>query len=135
MFDPIKKEYQFPVVVEFEDVDSYKIVHHTKFIAYLERVRVHFLTDLGLDLHPQNLSIVLFSLDVQFKKPAFLMNQLMVLVFLQSIDEFRFELGYKIRRGNELLLRAKSGIAFMDNLTNKIVPIPEMYLEKMRQFI
>jgi len=53
-----KKEYTFQVTVEFEDVDSYKIAHHTRLIAYLERARVHFLTDLGFDLHPEGLSIV-----------------------------------------------------------------------------
>ena len=135
MIDLLKKEYNFPVTVEFEDVDSYKIVHHTRFIAYLERARVHFLTDLGFDLHPENLSIVLFSLDVRFKKPAFLLDKLVVSVFITSMDEFRLVLGYKIRRGKELVLRATSGIAFMDSVTREIVPAPEKYAVSMRQFV
>jgi YbgC/YbaW family acyl-CoA thioester hydrolase len=135
MLDSLKKVYEFPVSVEFEDVDSYKIVHHTRFIAYLERARVHFLTDLGFDLYPEDLSIVLYSLEVRFKKPAFLLDLLIVSVFVTSMDEFRLELGYKIKRGKELLLRGTSGIAFMDCLTREIVPAPQKYTEKIRQFV
>lgn len=135
MLDLSKKEYVFPVSVEFEDVDSYKIVHHTRFVAYLERARVHFLTELGFDLYPKDLSIVLFSLEMRFKKPAFLLDQLLVSVFVTSLDEYRLELGYKIKRGNDLLLRAKSGIAFMNSLTREIVPAPDKYTAKMRQFV
>jgi len=135
MVDYSKKEYEFPITVEFEDVDSYKIVHHTKFVAYLERARVHFLTDLGFDLHPENMNIVLFSLDLRFKKTAQLLDKLIVSVFITSMDEFRLVLGYKIRRGPELLLRATSGIAFMDSQTRQIVPAPEKYAEKMSYFV
>lgn len=131
----IKKEYEFPITVEFEDVDSYKIVHHTRFIAYLERARVHFLTDLGFGLHPQGLSIVLFGLEVRFKKPAFLLDKLIVSVFVIAVDDYRLELGYKIKRGDELLLRASTGIAFMNNDSREIVPAPEEYATKIRQFI
>jgi acyl-CoA thioesterase FadM len=81
------------------------------------------------------LNIVLFSLEMRFKKPAFLLDQLLVSVFVTSMDEFRLELGYKIKRGNDLLLRAKSGIAFMDSLTREIVPAPDKYIAKMRQFV
>ena len=127
--------YSFPVTVEFEDVDSYKIAHHIKLIAFLERGRVHFLTELGFDLYPENLNIVLYSLDMRFKKPAFLLDKLDVLVFVKSVDDFRLELGYKIKRGDDLLLRASSGIAFMDKKTGSIVPAPESYLKKIRQYV
>jgi acyl-CoA thioester hydrolase len=130
-----KKEYEFPITVEFEDVDSYKIVHHTRFVAFLERARVHFLTSLGFGLHPDDLSIVLFSLEVRFKKPAFFLDQLVVSVFVISVDDYRLELGYKIKRGDGLILRATSGIAFMSNASREIVPAPEEYAQKIRQLI
>ncbi len=135
MLDYKNKEYKFPVSVEFEDVDSYNIVHHTKFIAYLERARVHFLTELGFELYPEHLSIVLYSLDVRFKRPAFLLDQLIVSVFVASIDEFRIELGYKIKKDGKLLLRAQTGIAFMDSSTREIVPAPDSYMERMHKFL
>jgi acyl-CoA thioester hydrolase len=130
-----KKEYEITVTVEFEDVDSYKIVHHTRFVAYLERARVHFLTSLGFGLDPDDLSIVLFSLEVRFKKPAFFLDQLVVSVFVISVEDYRLELGYKIKRGDDLILRATSGIAFMSNASREIVPAPEEYAAKIRQLL
>lgn len=129
------KIFEIPVTVEFEDVDSYNIAHHTRFVAYLERARVHFLSELGFDLHPKDVSIVLFSLDVRYKKAAFFLDKLIVSVFVLSADDYRLELGYKIKRGTELLLRATTGIAFMENTTRNIVPAPESYMTKIRQFV
>jgi acyl-CoA thioester hydrolase len=130
-----KKEYSFPVTVEFEDVDSYKIAHHTKLIAYLERARVHFLTDLGFDLHPAGLNIVLFSLDIRFKKTTTLLDKLIVMVRVEAVDDYRLTLGYTIKRGEDLICRASSGIAFADITTGAIVPAPESYLAKIREYI
>lgn len=130
-----EKIYTFPVTVEFEDVDSYRIAHHIKFIAYLERARVRFLTELGFDLYPEGVSIVLYSLDIRYKKPAFLLDKLDVSVFVNSVEDYRLELGYKIKRDRDLLLRASSGIAFMDNETKSIIPAPDNYIEKIRQYV
>jgi acyl-CoA thioester hydrolase len=124
--------YTHPIIVEFEDVDSYKIAHHPKIIAYLERARVHFLKDVGLELHPEGLSIVLYSLDIRFKRPAFLLDCLNVSVFVKAIDSYRLELAYVIRRDKDLLVRATTGIAFMDSSSNLIIEAPSEYLEKIR---
>ena len=37
--------YSYPVTVEYEDVDSYDIVHHPKVLYYFERARVRFFYD------------------------------------------------------------------------------------------
>ena len=63
-------EYTFPVTVEFEDVDSYRIAHHTKVIAFLERARVHMLADMGLDLSPGKTHMVLYNLSIRYIKRA-----------------------------------------------------------------
>jgi acyl-CoA thioester hydrolase len=129
------KRYIHQVTVEFEDVDSYKIVHHTRLIAYLERARVHFLASLGIDLFPSGLNIVLYSLEMRFKRPALFGDLLQVAVFIQSVDDYRMVLGYKITRGADLIARAATGIAFMDSVSGVIVPAPESYMEKISPFM
>ena len=114
-----------PVTVEFEDVDAYGIAHHAKLVAYLERARVRFLTELGLDLARTDLHLVLYDLEVRFKRTAALLDALEVTVGVSSADAVRLVLGYQIRRGGLLIARATTGLAFVDGATKAVVPIPE----------
>ncbi len=140
MYQPERKSsmsrmFTVPVTVEFEDVDSYKIAHHTKLVAYCERARIRFLSKLGLELYPDKMNIVLYSLNMRFKRPAQLMDTLDVSVFIESLDDYRLTLGYKIRRQSLLVATASTGIAFMDVETGMLVPAPEKYVNGLRRFM
>jgi acyl-CoA thioester hydrolase len=114
-----------PVMVEFEDVDAYGIVHHAKLVAYLERARVRFLVGLGLDLARTDVHLVLYDLTARFKRTAVLHDALEVTVSVSSADAVRLTLGYQIRRAGLLVARATTALAFVDGATKAIVPIPE----------
>jgi acyl-CoA thioester hydrolase len=116
-----------PVTVEFEDVDAYGIAHHTKLVAYLERARVRFLADLGLDLARSDVHLVLYDLTVRFKRTAVLLDPLEVTVSVTSADAVRLTLGYQIRRSGLLVARATTALAFVDGATKAVVPIPEEF--------
>ncbi len=126
------QEFFIPVTVEFEDVDSYKIAHHTKLISYLERARVRYFTSTGFDLAAEDMTVVLYHLDMNFKKPAFFQDNLTVSVSLASFDNFRLVLRYKIRRKSDLIARAETGMCFVDPKSNVMIPAPDKYVEKIR---
>ena len=121
------------ITVEFEDVDSYRIVHHTKLIAYLERARVRFFSSMGFDLSASNMVLVLYHLETQFKKPAFFQDELSVAVFVKSFDSFRLVLAYKIFRQKDLIAKATTGLCFVDPATLVMVPAPGPYVDKLKQ--
>jgi YbgC/YbaW family acyl-CoA thioester hydrolase len=136
MYDAGKKVFTLPITVEFEDVDSYRIVHNTRIIDYFERARVHFLTEtIGLDLYPKETGIVLYSLDIRFTRAARFLDKLDASVFIRSMDEYRLNLGYKLLRGKEVLARGGSGIAFMDEQSGNLIAAPPAYVERIRPFI
>jgi len=116
-----------PVTVEFEDVDAYGIAHHAKLVAYLERARVRFLSELGLDLSRTDVHLVLYDLAVRFKRTAVLRDVLEVTVSVSSADAVRLVLGYQIRRAGLLIARATTGLAFVDGATKAVVPMPEEF--------
>jgi acyl-CoA thioester hydrolase len=128
-------EFSMPVTVEFEDVDAYRIAHHTKLVSYLERARVRYFTSLGFDLQAQDMTVVLYHLDMNFKKPAFFQDTLTVSVSLRSFDNFRMELYYKIRRGTELIARASTGLCFVDPKSKIMIPAPDKYFEKINALL
>lgn len=122
-----KKTFSYPITVEFEDVDAYRIVHHVAQVTYLERARIHFLRFLDLPVFPDGLDIVVYNLEMRFRKPALFSEQLTVDVFIESMDEYLLRLGYRITRLNDLVARATTGLAFSDTTTRQIVPIPQNF--------
>lgn len=122
-------ELVVPITVEFEDVDSYRIVHHTKLVAYLERARLRLLAKLGMDLSREDLVPVLYDLRMRFRQPARLMDRLEVEVTVKGFHEYQLELSYRIRRDGETIARATSIIAFADLTSGEVAPLPKEYLE------
>lgn len=120
-----RSEFTVPVRVEFDEVDSYRVVHHTKLIVYLERARVRYFESLGFDLKRRDLTMLLYRLDMRFKKPARFTDLLDVSVSVSSVTATEVVLGYKIRRDGELLAKAETALAFADPESGAPVPVPE----------
>lgn len=130
-----RKKFTIPVIVEFEDVDSYKIAHHTKMVAYLERARLRFLGKLGFDIHPKGLSIVMYNLEMRFKATAKIMDELVVETIIKNVDDYRIDLFSRIMRGDRILARATVGIAFMNERSEQIVPIPDKMMAALKEYL
>ncbi len=127
----VGKELVVPVTVEFEDVDSYRIAHHTKLVAYLERARLRLLSELGVELYRRDLVPVLYDLKMKFRQPARLLDRLEVAVFVKDYSEYELVLGYKLRRDGETIARATTIIAFADLVTGNVAPLPQDYLDAL----
>ncbi|NOZ00809.1 MAG: acyl-CoA thioesterase [Deltaproteobacteria bacterium] len=119
------------VIVEFEDVDSYRIAHHSKLVCYLERARLRLLKGLDLPLGPDDRVFpVMHELNVKFHRPARLLDHLDVTAELARVDEFRVVLKYRIRREGQLVARATSSIAFVDLESGAPVTVPEKLFQQ-----
>jgi YbgC/YbaW family acyl-CoA thioester hydrolase len=121
---PSLREVSVPVTVEFDDVDSFRIAHHSRLVAYLERARLRLLTAAGLRLDGGEAAPVIYELHVRFRKPARLLDQLEVTAGLSELDDYRVSLSYRIRRDGEVLVRASSVIAFAELETGELTTVP-----------
>jgi acyl-CoA thioester hydrolase len=126
------RELVVPVTVEFEDVDSFRIAHHSKLVTYLERARLRLLTSLGLELEGQTPAPVLYELRLRFRKPARLLDQLVVAVSVSDFDDYKVLLRYRIRRGDDTLVRATSVIAFADLDDGTLTTMPDAMSEALQ---
>lgn len=126
MNDRPESGFTLNVTAEFEDVDSYGIVHHTKLVAYLERARVRYLGRLGIDLDTIEAVPVLYDLKLHFRKPARFQDSLEVSVRPVAFDRFRLTLRCRIRRGGETLVRAGSTVVFLDRERHCAVEAPQV---------
>lgn len=121
------RELALHATVEFEDVDAYGIAHHASLILYLERVRVRFFDRLGLDIGRSQAVPVIAGLEAKFRRPARFRDILSVALFVREVTEFTLVLGYRLRRGEELIASASTTLAFMHLSEQRLMPLPDEF--------
>ena len=89
--------FKHKVKVEFEDVDYYKITHHTKLIAYLERARVALILSHGLTREDMlnSVGLVLTKMEIKFKNPGRLWDELTVELSVKKLGLVKSSLWLK----------------------------------------
>jgi acyl-CoA thioester hydrolase len=119
--------FKYPVTVEFEDVDSYGIAHHTKLIAYLERARVHFITSSKFDINSLPYGIVLVNMNIEFKIALTMLDKVDVELRVKKIENVRFEWDYKIIKEGKTAVKATIQQVTIDLATKRVIPIPDEF--------
>lgn len=117
--------YTYQETVEFEDVDSYNIAHHTKIIAYLERARVHFFTNNNIDILSLQYGPVITKINIQFKLSLLMLDKINIFVKIIKIDKIRFEWEYIIKKKDKIAVIATIEQVLINKTTKKIITIPE----------
>jgi YbgC/YbaW family acyl-CoA thioester hydrolase len=113
--------YIYKVRVEFEDVDSYGIAHHSRLINMLERARVNFFHEQGCSVSDGSFNLVLVNLNVNFKNPARVMEDLDIALSLERISHFSLTFGYQIKKQETLVLEASVKMASVDQNTRPVI--------------
>ena len=128
--------YHYKCTIEFEDIDSYGIAHHSKLINLLERARVHFFDDEDLSVSDGNLNLVMASMEVKFIKPAKLLSPLTVHLSVDKLKSASLIWNYHINEGESLIMGATVKQASVDIKTMKPCRFPTDYryaIEKILQ--
>jgi acyl-CoA thioester hydrolase len=117
--------YVHELTVEFDEVDSYGIVHHARLISYLERARVHYFTAKGIDIKNLPYGFIVYKIEARFITPAYFLDQLRVEVALYDITSSYITFAQRILRKRETIIKAKVTHALSSIKTGKILIIPE----------
>ncbi len=123
-----KTTFNWPVRVYYEDTDAGGVVYHSNYLNFMERARTEWLRALGFEL-PQvkadlGVIIVVHSLSVEFKGPAYFNDMLEVQCNLTKIGRGSIEMEQKIMREHQALIKAQVKLAFVHAETFKPLGIP-----------
>ncbi len=107
--------FTLPVRVYYEDTDAGGVVYHSQYLNFMERARTEWLRGLGfsqaaLRLNEQVLFVV-HSMQIQFKKPARLDDDLKVVSQLIEMGRGSFTCRQQIMRDTLILLEAQVKVA------------------------
>lgn len=120
--------FSFPQRIYYEDTDASGIVYHGQYVKYLERARTEWLRQLGFnngELERKFKMVwVVNEITLNFLKPSRLDDLLDVSVAIESMGRVRVCFYQEIKRGDELILKARVSLAIVSSDSLKPIEMP-----------
>ena len=123
--------------VYYEDTDTGGIVYYANYLKYLERARTEALFSIGYSnkkIQDQfNTLIIVKSCNIDYKKSAYLEDELKIRSFVKSITKTSFFMNQIITKDEVTIVEAKVHLVFV-NKDGKPVKIPEDIYSKFKPY-
>ena len=123
--------------VYYEDTDSGGVVYYANYLKFLERARTEALFSLGYsnkkiqDIF--NSLIIVKSCNIEYKKSAYLEDELKVRSFVKSISKTSFFMNQIITKEEDVIVEAQVHLVFVNN-DGKPVKIPGEIYSKFKPY-
>ena len=123
--------------VYYEDTDAGGVVYYANYLNFLERARTEALTTLGFSnkkiKDDFEALIIVKSCNIDYKKSAYLEDELTIRSFIKSISKTSFFMNQFISRGEEIIVEAKVHLVFVNN-DNKPIRIPKNLFQDFKPY-
>lgn len=131
--------FSWPARVYWEDIDAGGVVYHARYLAFMERARSEWMRALGWDqgvLRDRDDQVfVVRAMDIDFRAPARLDDQLQVSVRLLECRGASFSVGQRIERDGSLLVESRVRIAALRASDFRPRPIPDALLTELKSLL
>ena len=132
------KNFNHKIKVYYEDTDAGGVVYYANYLKFLERARTEALIKIGLsNLKIKNnfkSLIIVKSCNIDYKKSAYLEDELTIKSYIFSITKTSFVMNQTIIKNKIVIVRAKIQLVFV-NEKGKPVKIPKLVVEKFKPYI
>ena len=123
--------------VYYEDTDSGGVVYYANYLKFLERARTEALYSIGYSNKKvkddfESL-IIVKSCNIEYKKSAYLEDELTIRSFVKSISKTSFSMSQIITRGDDKIVDAHIQLVFVDT-KGKPKKIPEEIYSKFKPY-
>ena len=123
--------------VYYEDTDSGGVVYYANYLKFLERARTEALFSIGYSNNKIqqdfNSLIIVKSCNIEYKKPAYLEDELTIRSFVKSITKTSFFMNQIITKNKEVIVEAQIHLVFV-NKDGKPKKIPEQIYSKFKPY-
>ena len=123
--------------VYYEDTDSGGVVYYANYLKFLERARTEALYSIGYSNKKvkddfESL-IIVRSCNIEYKKSAYLEDELTIRSFVKSISKTSFSMSQIITRGDDKIVDSQIQLVFVDT-KGKPKKIPEEIYSKFKPY-
>lgn len=119
------------IQVRYAETDMMGIAYHGSYLPWLEIGRTNALRENGCvyaDLEKAGYRLPVLEVNVQYKRPAFYDDIVVIETEMREKPTLRIRLDYKLTRGGELLATAHTVHAFINHQGEPVRP-PAMFVE------
>ena len=123
--------------VYYEDTDAEGVVYYANYLKFLERARTEALVNLGFSNKKVKdefgALIIVKSCNINYKKPAYLEDELSIRSFVKSITKTSFTMNQFISRVEDLIVEAKIHLVFIND-KGKPIKIPDSLFQDFKPY-
>ena len=131
------ENFYHTVKVYYEDTDAGGIVYYANYLKFLERARTEALTAIGLSnmLIKEKFGalIIVKSCNIEFKKPAYLEDNLKIRSFIKSVTKTSFVMNQFITNDKNIIVEAQIHLVFV-NEKGKPIKVPEIIFNNLEPY-
>jgi len=137
----IDRAHHFKVRVYYSDTDAGGVVYHSRYLDFAEHARTEMIDLLGDEekqrhhMHETGAGFVVSSINIQYKKPARLDDELTVQTRMKKCERFSMLMEQDIYRNDELLSSMDIRIAYIGLSDGRPRPLPSPWKEKLQALI
>jgi acyl-CoA thioester hydrolase len=131
------KNFTHKIKVYYEDTDSGGVVYYANYLKFLERARTEALVTLGFSNKKIKdifgALIIVKSCNIDYKKPAYLEDELSIRSFVKSITKTSFFMNQFISRADDIIVEARVHLVFV-NAKGKPIKIPDILFQDFKPY-
>ena len=123
--------------VYYEDTDSGGVVYYANYLKFLERARTEALYTIGYSnkkiQDDFSALIIVKACNIEYKKSAYLEDELKIRSFVKSITKTSFFMNQIITRDDDIIVDAQVHLVFVDK-KGKPIKIPDEIYSKFKPY-
>ena len=99
------------IVVRYAETDRMGVVYYANYLIWMEVGRTDYLAEIGFPYSSLERDGVLFpacNASIRFFRPSYYEDRLAVLTSIESLQSRKVMFGYRVMRGNELVVSGKT---------------------------
>ena len=132
------KTFSHNVKIYYEDTDSGGVVYYANYLKYFERARTEALLAIGLSnlkiKDEFNSLIIVKTCNIEYKKSAYLEDNLTIKSLISSISKTSFVMDQSIYKDDLLIVDARIHLVFV-NKKGKPSKIPKLILDRFEPYV
>lgn len=127
--------FSFPMRVYYQHTDAGGVVHHAAYLGFMEAARMEWLAARGIDVRELALNecaqLVVYSLAIQYHKPARVNDRLEVTADLVTLGRVRMEFDQRVLLGGDAIVTAGVHAVCVHTQTLKALPVPASLRDRL----
>ena len=131
------ENFYHTVKVYYEDTDAGGVVYYANYLKYLERARTEALSTIGLSnlqiKDKYGALIIVKSCNIEYKKSAYLEDELTIRSFIKSVTKTSFLMNQIITIEDDVIAESQIHLVFV-NEKGKPVMVPQIIFDNFKPY-